>query len=469
MGLGVGFFGGGAYKHPFFEEAKLKMEAERTRMMKEKMANDTADNLAKDMELGKASIPYYQEKLNEWSQGYYKELGDWMTKNRGFENDPEKRLIWKQKTQMLRNHDFIRQSEYLQEQGALLNDAWGKNPDLMNQPEFRDQFINYNNAVTKGSADGVEENRSPYTFKAVDPWKDIATTAHGYIDRVTRRRYVEDESGYGEKLYDEDLEMAAAYLSDVEKDQIEYRSRVMGIEPKEYIERLLKQAANEKHTPWTSKNRPVRWGGKVLDNAEVGEDYMNIDVDFNNGAGTAPDGFIKEIMPTAGSIHFFDPISEKYKKIPGLNKREITSYDRSWFITPDGAGHPTMAWNVTTTMSREDAEEYGLVYDDSFFGRDMKATEGIDATFSPNTQLEQSRREVDDLVNVKSVVFHNIINNPTARRIYQKHTAVKEDKGPKGSDDNALAAWIDKETGGFIQLMPDGRYVDENMQEVELK
>ena len=200
------------------------MDAQRQQMIKRKMAMDQVQLLGKELEKGKASIPYYQRKLDTFAEGHYKKIGEWMTKNPNFRYDPKKYVEYIGMTGQLKDNEFVRASEDLQKNMDLAYRSYEKNPELMEQEAFRSQFEQMHNMRTTGSADGVEGNGEGWTFTPVEAWKDFSKTSAEYAAYVKRRVHIPTDFGMQEDIHKEDAEHAIKTLYLENQEQIDVES-----------------------------------------------------------------------------------------------------------------------------------------------------------------------------------------------------------------------------------------------------
>jgi len=461
MPLGLGVLHGGAYKHPFYEEAKLKMEAQRQNMIERKMATEEMQQLASDLEVGKATNPYYQQQLNQFAEGRYKEIGMFMAKNPDYKVNPEKFMKYLSMTNELRDNQYTQASLDLDKQAQLLNDFVAKNPDSMKQKAVRDQFLAMKNQRLTGSADGQEDGNVPYTFEAVPEWKDFSKIAAEQSARITRRDLIKTDIGYQEDLYEEDYITSIQTLYMNHKEQVDEESAELGMEPEEYIGKLLKMGANLKTMPFSESELRARQGGGGSQSGDYSP--LNFDSDFAGENGSVDSDLAGKMVGPTGRVHIIDPASEaddfnSLALLGGELNRRITPTGK-WYRSKDTDGTDIVIWETRTRMSVDEAQDAGIYEEGGLFNWSPEPT---DSRYVRNAgKGDKSRGEDDEkeYVEITGYVKRGF-NDPYAKRAYQIGTASKEDKAPLEADQTVSKEYKHEQTGRVIEeIIYGGRVI----------
>ena len=471
MGIGLGVLAGAGYRHPFYEELKLKMQAQQQQMLKRKMVMEEVKMLGEELQLGKASIPYYQEKLNEFAEGHYKKMGDWMTKNPDYRLNPSKFVEYTQMKNQLKDNQYTRRSEDLQNNMDLAYASYEKNPDLMEQEAFRSQFEQMRNQKLTGSADGIEGNDQQWSFTPVENWEDFSKTSSTYAAQVKRRIHIANDFGMQEDIHKEDAEHAIKTLYLENKEQVDSESAKLGMTPQDYILNSVKKGLALNFTPWGKNNRHPGAGGSGGSGGS-GIDAVNFDVDFSNPSGQAPTEFTDKWVGTSGQVHIIDPSADvgdmnNLKHLGGVNIRNYRNTGKWINGGKDANGQATLFWEVETAIPFDEAKKIEvwkspwLAINDVADPRYMQRRKG-------NKALGED--EDQDYIDIRGYVM----KNPTSamKRGYEQESRMAEDKGAPGLDVKK-EVYTDESTGKryLIITHPDGstEAYDQDRRKVNIK
>lgn len=363
LGLTVGTLGGLAYKHDYYKDVQMEFELRRQDEVKKAQAFQEAQYLAKAFEKGKASSPYFQQKLNEHSEAVIRQMGAFMRTNPDWKYNPEKFMQFQTLSNSLRDNEWTQRSENLLAQSQLLHDALKSNPDLMKQKEFRDQFVQLANLRNTGSIDGVSENAQDYTFAPVQKWEDpMKLMAEFANQNLVNREYASEGGWMVSKVPQAELAYGSNMLMNLHKDLFQHYADEAGVSVEDYVRNGLLMAAKN-----NAKILPIRGAGRGSGGSGGGGAAADATSRFNTEIVNGSEGdivnpsFSKAMTDGGQMLRVF--VDGPTGPIP-LDKQQVISLDT---IGADYSDPKTKGlfktFNVTAKMTLEEALRLQLVED----------------------------------------------------------------------------------------------------------